>query len=70
MLEQITPILITYNEQPNIERTLTRLSWAKDIVIVDSFSTDDTLNIIQQFKQVRLFQRTFDSHANQWNYAL
>ncbi|WP_216092565.1 glycosyltransferase [Candidatus Marithrix sp. Canyon 246] len=64
MLEQITPILLTYNEQPNIERTLTKLSWAKDIVIVDSFSTDDTLNIIQQFKQVRLFQRTFDSHAN------
>lgn len=70
MLEQITPILITYNEQPNIERTLTKLSWAKDIVIVDSFSTDDTINIIQQFKQVRLFQRTFDSHSNQWNYAL
>lgn len=70
MLEQITPILMTYNEQPNIERTLTKLYWAKDIVIVDSFSTDDTVNIIQQFKQVRLFQRSFDSHTNQWNYAL
>lgn len=70
MLEQITPMILTYNEEPNIARTLRQLTWANDIVIVDSLSTDNTLKEIQPFKQVRVFQRPFDQLATQWNYAL
>lgn len=70
MLEQITPLLLTYNEEPNIERTLSRLSWARDIVVVDGFSTDATLEICQRFSQVRVIQRVFDSHARQWTFGL
>jgi glycosyltransferase involved in cell wall biosynthesis len=70
MFNLITPILLTYNEAPNIERTLNKLSWALDIVVVDSFSQDETLAILQQFPQVRVFQKSFDNHANQWNFAL
>ena len=70
MLEQITPLLLTYNEAPNIARTLTSVSWAKDIVVVDSFSDDATLEIATSFPQVRVFKRKFDSHRNQWEFGL
>ena len=46
MLEDITPLILTWNEGPNIQRTLECLAWAKDIVVVDSFSDDDTLAIV------------------------
>src|ERR1700730_419729 len=70
MLNFITPVLLTYNEAVNIGRTLSRLTWAKDVVVVDSGSTDETLDILSRFPQVRVFSRTFDSHGNQWNYAV
>jgi glycosyltransferase involved in cell wall biosynthesis len=70
MLDQITPLILTYNEAPNIGRTLAKLSWARDIVVVDSFSDDDTIEIISSFPQVRVYQREFDSHANQWKFGL
>jgi glycosyltransferase involved in cell wall biosynthesis len=70
MLDQITPIILTYNEAPNIRRTLGALGWAQDIVVVDSFSDDATLKIVSEFPQARVLQRHFDSHQNQWNYAL
>ena len=70
MLEQITPLILTYNEAPNIGRTLAALAWARDIVVVDSFSDDETLEIASSFPQVRVFQRVFDSHRNQWEFGL
>ncbi len=70
MLEQITPIILTYNEAPNIGRTLEPLEWAHDIVVVDSFSDDETGVIVERTPNARLIQREFDSLANQWNFAL
>jgi glycosyltransferase involved in cell wall biosynthesis len=70
MLDHITPVVLTYNEAPNIGRTLERLAWARDIVVVDSFSDDETLEIVSSFSQARVFQRTFDNFAAQWNFAL
>ena len=70
MLDQITPLILTYNEAPNIARALGRLSWAKDVVVVDSFSDDETIAIAKSFPQVRVFQRVFDNHRNQWEFGL
>lgn len=70
MLRHITPVLLTYNEEANIGRTLSRLVWAKDIVVVDSGSTDGTLAVVAKFPQVRVFNHAFDSHANQWRFAI
>src|SRR5207302_3928250 len=69
MLEQVTPVLLTYNENRNIGRTLAHLGWAKDIVVVDSGSTDGTLTTLEKFSKVRVFNRHFDTHGNQWRYA-
>ena len=51
-------------------RTLSHLAWAKDIVVVDSGSTDGTLAVLASLPNVRVFKRNFDSHGNQWRYAV
>lgn len=70
MLEQITPVILTLNEAPNLGRLLAKLSWAKDIVVVDSLSGDGTPAVAQADPRVRFFQRPFDDHATQWRFAL
>lgn len=70
MLDDITPLILTYNEAPNIGRTLERLSWAHDIVVIDSFSNDSTLEIVSGFPQARVYQRKFDDFASQCNFGL
>lgn len=70
MLEDITPLILTFNESANIGRTLDQLTWAQDIVIVDSFSSDDTLEIASRYPQTRVFQRKFDDFASQCNFGL
>jgi hypothetical protein len=69
-LDQITPLVLTYNEAPNIDRTLSALGWAMQIVVIDSVSTDDTLAILNCYPSVKLFKRPFDTHATQWNFGL
>ncbi len=70
MLQELTPLVLTYNEESNIERTLKKLTWAKRIVVIDSYSADNTLAILQTYPQIEVVQRKFDSHTNQWNYGL
>jgi glycosyltransferase involved in cell wall biosynthesis len=70
MIDRITPVILTCNESPNISRTLDKLGWARDIVVVDSHSGDDTLKRAQEFPAVRTFQREFDRHAEQWTWAV
>lgn len=70
VLADIIPVILTYNEAANIGRSLERLTWAKEVVIVDSNSTDDTLAIASRFANVRTVQRPFDTHAQQWRFAV
>jgi glycosyltransferase involved in cell wall biosynthesis len=70
MLDRITPLILTRDEEPNIERTLAQLAWARDVVLVDSVSTDATVQIARRFSNVRVFQREMDSLAGQGNLGL
>lgn len=69
-LSRITPLILTYNEAPNIARTLDALRWAEQVVVVDSGSADGTLQIVAGFPNARAFARPFDDHATQWNFGL
>ncbi|MFM2295289.1 MAG: hypothetical protein RLZZ350_1702 [Verrucomicrobiota bacterium] len=66
----ITPLILTFNEAPNLARTLAQLAWAERIIVVDSFSTDDTLAICKNLPQVAVVQRRFDTFAGQCNFGL
>jgi glycosyltransferase involved in cell wall biosynthesis len=70
MLEDITPLILTYNEALNIGRVLDRLTWADRVVVIDSYSSDDTLATVKSYPNVTVYQRSFDTHAQQWNYGL
>ncbi len=71
MQDEITPLILTFNEKENIGRTLCALSWAKEAVIIDSGSTDGTLEIAQAaHSNVKVVERPFDSFANQCNFGL
>lgn len=67
---QVTPIILTYNEAPNIGRSLERLRCFDEVLIVDSGSTDETLAIVTGFPNTRVITRPFDSFAGQWNFAI
>lgn len=69
-LTDVTPLLITWNEAPNIGRCLERLDWASRILVVDSGSTDETLAICRAAANVRVIHRPFDSFAEQCNFGL
>lgn len=69
-LNTITPLILTFNEAPNLDRTLAQLTWATTIVVVDSYSTDATLEILQRYPHIQLWQRPFDSFAAQCNFGL
>ena len=66
----ITPVILTFNEEPNVDRVMRSLSWARDVVVVDSGSDDGTERIVRQFPNVRWFVRPFDTHAAQWGFAI
>jgi glycosyltransferase involved in cell wall biosynthesis len=70
MTDQLTVLVLTFNEAPNLERTLARLAWAREVLIVDSFSTDATLEIARRYPQARVVQRKFVDHTSQWNFGL
>lgn len=70
VLEQVTPLILTYNEEANIARTLAGLQWARRIVVIDSGSSDRTLALLAAYPAVTVHQRPFDSHARQWNFGL
>lgn len=67
---QITPLILAYNEEPNIGRCLERLTWAQRVVVIDSGSSDRTLEICASFPNVQVVHRPFNNHTAQWNFGL
>ncbi|MCD6219875.1 glycosyltransferase family 2 protein [Candidatus Calescamantes bacterium] len=66
----LSGIVLTFNSQSTIERCLETLSEVcEEIVVVDSFSTDDTLNVVKRYTD-RVFQRAFKNYGDQLNWAM
>lgn len=66
----ITPVLLTRDEEANIGRTLSQLAWAREVIVVDSGSSDATIAIAHAFPNVRVARRDLDDLASQWSYAV
>jgi glycosyltransferase involved in cell wall biosynthesis len=69
-LQQVSVLILTYNEAPNIRRTLDALAAFPEIVVLDSGSTDETRDIAARYPNTRVVTRVFDTHAAQWTYGL
>ncbi|MEM7162054.1 MAG: glycosyltransferase family 2 protein [Bacteroidota bacterium] len=65
----ISAIVTTYNEEDNIGACLDSLSWASERIVVDSYSTDNTIAIAQS-KGARILKRKYDNPASQKNWAI
>jgi glycosyltransferase involved in cell wall biosynthesis len=68
-LAEISVVVTTYNEESNIGRCLEPLQGFGEIVVVDSHSTDRTLEIARRHP-VRIHARDYESAAKQKNWAL
>lgn len=68
MENKFSIIILTYNEQDSLQSCLDSVNWCDDIVIIDSYSTDKTLEIAQKFN-VRVFKNNFIDFAQQRNFA-
>jgi glycosyltransferase involved in cell wall biosynthesis len=63
-------LILTLNEADNIAACIDSLRpWADDVVVLDSYSTDDTV-VLAEAKGVQVIQRKFDDFGSQRNYAL
>lgn len=67
---KLSVVIITFNEEKNIERCLQSVKdIADEIIVLDSFSTDQTPEICQKYG-VKFYQHTFDGHIQQKNLAI
>ncbi len=66
----LTALILTCNEEENIARTLSHLEWLEKVIVIDSGSTDKTIELIGSFTNTKTYYRKFDTHAQQWNYGL
>lgn len=70
MTIKLTVAIITYNEERNIERCLKSVvDVADEIIVIDSFSTDNTENICSKYP-LKFIKNKFDGHIEQKNYAI
>jgi glycosyltransferase involved in cell wall biosynthesis len=66
----VSVLILTKNEESNIAGCLAGLSFSDDIVVLDSCSTDRTVDIATAHPNVRIFTRAFDTEYRQRNYGL
>jgi len=66
---KVSAVIITHNEERIIRKTLSKLHWCDEIVVVDSYSTDNTIAICKQFG-CRIFFRHFDGYGPQKQFAV
>lgn len=75
-MPKLSVILITYNEEKTVERCLRSVAWAEEIIVVDSFSTDRTVELAKKFTPIVIQheydgdipqrQRGFDLSKGEW----
>lgn len=66
----LTALIITYNEEKNIQNLIDNLNFVDDIIIIDSYSTDNTEQIIKLNPRVTFIQNKFKNYADQRNFGL
>lgn len=70
-MQQLSVVIITFNEEKNIERCLRSVvEIADEIIVVDSFSTDNTETICRGYEKLKFYKQSFLGYIEQKNKAL
>lgn len=69
-MEKITAIIPCFNEEHNIAAAIESCLFADEIIVVDSFSTDSTVDIIKKYPQVTLLEHEYIHSAAQKNWTI
>ncbi|MEW6686517.1 MAG: glycosyltransferase family 2 protein [Candidatus Edwardsbacteria bacterium] len=67
---KISVCVITYNEEKNIQKCLESvIDWVDEIVVVDAYSTDNTLKIVEKYTS-KIYQSKWEGFSQQKNFCL
>lgn len=69
MRQTVACAIVVFNEERNIREALDSVSWMDEIVVVDSYSTDNTMSICREFTS-HVFQRKWNGFGEQKNFAI
>ena len=70
LTQHISGLIITFNEEKNIQEVLECFDFCDEIIIVDSFSTDRTVEIALKNPKVKVIKNAFEDFTKQRNLAL
>jgi len=68
--QKLSVLIITFNEERYIKSLLEDVDFADEIIVVDSYSTDSTIKIVQSFPNVTLIEKKFVDYTSQRNFAI
>lgn len=68
-MTKISAIIPTLNEEIHIADAIKSVGFADEIIVIDSFSTDKTLEIAKKYN-VKIIKRKFDDFSSQKNFAI
>lgn len=68
-MQKLSVIITTFNEADNIQGVLESVNWADEIMVVDSFSTDNTVDLAKAYTDF-VVQREYQGPADQKNWAI
>jgi len=68
-MNKVSVIIPTLNEEDRVGRALESAKFADEILVIDSFSKDNTIEIAKSY-EARIIQRVFDDFSSQKNYAI
>lgn len=66
----LSALIITYNEEKHIKEVLQDIDFAEEILVIDSFSTDKTIELVRSFPKAKLIQNKFVDYSTQRNFAI
>ena len=66
---KLSVVIITYNEEANIRACLESVKWVDEVVILDNYSTDRTIEIAGKYTD-KIFMRRWDGYGSQKNRAI
>ena len=64
-INRVSAVVTSFNSAKTIKKCIESLTWADEIIVLDSFSEDSTIELIRSFEQVTLKQQTFKGYAQQ-----